>query len=108
MIKIIDGKRYNTETAELVFEYANGHNCGDFQYRSKDLYRTKGGAWFIHHFGGAMTDMSVPCGNNGRGGSSDIEPVSDTDALGFLEAHSDDNAALAAIEKYFADDVVDA
>lgn len=102
MIKVIDGKRYNTETAELVFEYSNGLPLSDFRYRSKVLYCTAKGNWFIHHVGGAMTDMAVSVGNNGRGGSEDIEPVDAEDAFGFLQAHSDDQQALEGIEKYFA------
>lgn len=108
MIKIIDGKRYNTEKAECVFSYWNGYSTSDFHYRTKTLYRTQGGAWFIHHEGGALTDMAVSVGNGGKGGSEDIEPVSDEDAFGFLQAHSDDSEALEAIEKHFANRVQDA
>jgi hypothetical protein len=42
MIKVIEEKRYNTETAELVFKWTNGM-VGTFQYREKELYRTKKG-----------------------------------------------------------------
>jgi len=108
MIQVIDGKRYNTETAESIHEHSNGHFVGDFRFRTKDLMRTKLGAWFLHHVGGAMSDMSVNVGNNGRGGSEDIEPVSDDDAYGFLESHSDYEGARAAIDKYFAERVQDA
>jgi hypothetical protein len=108
MIRVINGLRYNTETATLVFRYWNGMPMSDFRYRYKDLYRTKSGAWFIHHDGGAMTDMAVSVGNNGSGASEDIEPVSEDDAYGFLEAHSDDSEAQEAIDKFFPDRVVDA
>ena len=108
MIIVINGKRYNTETAELVFAYWNGVGHNDFRYRTKKLYRTKNGAWFIHHDGGAMTDMAVSVGSDSRGGSEDIEPVSDDDAYGFLEAHSDELEAREAIEQLFADRVADA
>lgn len=108
MIKVIDGKRYNTDTAESIHEYSNGHFTSDFRFRTKDLMRTTKGAWFIHHVGGAMSDMSVGVGSNGRGGSEDIEPVSDDDAYGFLEAHSGEAGAEAAIDKHFADRVQDA
>lgn len=108
MIRVINGKRYNTEAAQLVYEYTNGHYLSDFRFRRKDLYRTKSGAWFIHHRGGACTDMAVGIGNGATTGSETIEAVSDDDAYGFLEAHSDDSDALAAIDKYFAARVVDA
>lgn len=108
MITIIDGKRYNTETADLIYNHWNGCTPSDFRHREKTLYRTKKGAWFIHHVGGAMSDMSVPVGNNGRGGSERIEPIDSDDAFGFLQAHSDESEAQAAIDEYFADRVVDA
>ena len=108
MIKVIDGKRYNTETAELVYDYDNGAVWGDFRYRSKTLYVTKAGAWFLHHVGGASSDMAKSLGNGSRSGSSDIEAINADDAYGFLEAHSNDSEALAAIEKYFPDRVVEA
>lgn len=43
MKKVVDGKVYNTETAELVHEWSNGRYGNDFRYRGKDLYRTKKG-----------------------------------------------------------------
>jgi hypothetical protein len=107
MIKVIDGKRYNTATSEDVFGYWNGLSTSDFGYRTKHLYRTKNAAWFLHHDGGAMSDMSVSV-RGGRSGSEDIEPVSDDDAFGFLQAHSDERDAQKAIETYFADRVTEA
>jgi len=107
MIRVFDGLRYNTETAKCVFCYSNGAYFTDFRYRAKDLYCTKNGAWFIHHTGGAMSDMAVTVGN-GSAGSEDIEAVSADDAYGFLEAHSADDDAQIAIDNYFADRVVDA
>ena len=62
----------------------------------------------MHHVGGAMSDMAVSVGNNATGGSPAIEPVTADDAYGFLEAHSDDDEALAAMEQYFADRITDA
>jgi len=108
MIKVIEGKRYNTEKATEVYGYWNGVGYGDFRYRCKTLYITQNGAWFLHHVGGALTDMAVSVGNNGTGGSEDIEPIDAGDAFGFLQAHSDESDAAGAIDKYLADRVVDA
>jgi hypothetical protein len=107
MIKVIDKKRYDTSKATSIYTYWNGVNCSDFKYRHKRLFRTQSGAWFLHHRGGPMTDMatSVP---GGRGWGEEIEPISDDDAYGFLEAHSGDKAAADAIATYFADWVRDA
>lgn len=104
MKKVINGKVYDTSTAELVLEWDNGNLPGDFRYREKNLYRTKKGNWFIRHQGGAMTDMAVSCGNNSYSGSSDIEPISPEDALRFLESHGGAEEAL----EYFADQIEEA
>lgn len=108
MIKIMGGKRYDTDRAERVFHYWNGYGAGDFKYRTKSLYRTANGAWFIHHEGGALTDMARSAGSSGVSGSSDIEAICEDDAYGFLEAHSDDDEALVAIETYFSNRVKEA
>ncbi len=43
MRKIIDGKLYDTETAELIFtHYPQGTN------KRRDYYRTKKGTFFVH------------------------------------------------------------
>ncbi len=51
MIKIIEGKRYNTETAELLAtsrrsESGDRYNCGT----RAELYRTKKGGYFVAHY----------------------------------------------------------
>jgi hypothetical protein len=51
-----------------------------------------------------MTDMAVSCGDNSYSGSEDIEPISEKDALRFLESHD----GIKAIEKYFADQIEEA
>lgn len=107
MQRIIEGKKYDTKTAQLVYGWTNDYPYSDFRTREKTLYRTEKGAWFIHHEGGAMTDMAVSCGNNVRGSES-IEAITEEDAYGFLEAHSEDTEAAEAIQEYFADRIIDA
>jgi hypothetical protein len=104
MKKVINKKMYNTETAECVFDWSNGRFTNDFRYRAKTLYRTKKGNWFIHHDGGAMTDMVKSCGSNSFSGSEDIEVVSEKDAFAFLISH---NGAEEA-EKYFPEMIEEA
>jgi hypothetical protein len=99
MKKVIDGKMYNTETAEKVYCWDNGRYGNDFRYRSKDLYKTKKGNWFIYHEGGAMTDMAISCGSNNYSGSENIEVVSEKDAFAFLTSHGGTEEA----EKYFSE-----
>ena len=105
--QVINGKRYNTETAECVSSWSNGHFTTDFKYRSKDLYRTPNGNWFMHHCGGAMTDMAQWHGNSCSYGER-IEPLAEKEAFAFLQEQSDHSDAAAAIEKYFPASVTDA
>ena len=108
MIRVIDGKRYNTETADKIADWDNGCYTSDFGYYDEELYRTKNGAWFLVRSGGPMTCMAVSVGSNCRTGSSDLSPMSDNDALEWLQDHSGESDAVAAIEKYFADAIQDA
>lgn len=87
MKKIIDGKLYNTDTATELFAWDNGHNYGDFTFRSKTLYKSPKGTYFLHHVGGPMTDMKKSAGSNSWSGSEDIEVISVNDAKGFLASH---------------------
>ena len=104
MKKVINGKMYNTETAELIHDWDNGRFSNDFRYRTKTLYRTKKGAWFIRHEGGPMTDMAVSCGSNSTSGSADIEPISKEDAFRFLCTHDGTEKA----EEYFPEMIEEA
>lgn len=101
--KIIDGKTYNTETADHVAHYWNGLGSGDFGNFSESLYRTKKGAWFTAGFGGAMTKYSVSCGNM-RSGGDGLAPITDDEAMRWLENYGE----VEALEKYFSDKIEEA
>jgi hypothetical protein len=103
MIRIINQKRYNTETATLVAR-TEFSNQGDFRYLSEDLYRTQKGAWFLHGVGGPMTRYAVDLGNNSTAGGEEITPMTDNDAFSWLEAADDPKA----LESFFADRIEDA
>lgn len=47
MKRIINGKTYNTDTAENVGNGDSGHNIGDCYRRTVEIYRTKKGNYFI-------------------------------------------------------------
>jgi hypothetical protein len=80
MKKIINGKRYDTETAEKVHTWDNGHYPGDFHMYEERLYRTKKGMFFLYKVGGAMSSMARSCGGNSYCGGADIEPLTDDEA----------------------------
>jgi len=104
MRAIIDGLRYDTDTAEAVHVWTNGLPRGDLRFRAKTLYRTPKGRWFIHHEGGPMTDLAQRVSDSTITGGEKIEPVSEDDAFRFLTTHGGEDAA----ERYFPDRVQDA
>ena len=63
MKKIINGKKYDTETATKIGEYSNGYSTSDFHYIDETLYRKKTGEFFLYGEGGPMTRYSHACGD---------------------------------------------
>jgi len=102
MIKVIDGKRYNTQTAEKIAEWDNGF-YGDFKYCEETLYRTTKGAFFLYGKGNAMSKYATPVQCGTRGGE-DITPLSDDQAQQWLE----ENQLINALEQYFPESIEDA
>ncbi len=102
MQQIINGKRYNTETAALIGNYFNGLGSGDFRHLDESLYITKSGAFFINGEGGAMTRWSQPVGNM-TGGGDGIIVCTTAEALEWCESHHIDADVIA---QHF--DIVDA
>lgn len=47
MKKIINGKVYNTDTATLIGQWDNGKYTNDIFYSYGNLYKTKGGQYFL-------------------------------------------------------------
>ena len=103
MIKVIDGLRYNTATAEEIDTWWNGYAVNDFKHCQESLYKTKKGSYFIYGEGGAMSQYCEPCGDM-FGSGSQIIPVSPEAAFVWASEHCD----ATKIEKYFADMIEDA
>jgi len=89
MRKIIEGKVYDTKTAEHVGEYSNNLGRGDFRYVSEDLYRTKKGTFFLAGEGGAMSKYAESNGNESYG-SSNLNLLTEEEARVWCEQHQDD------------------
>jgi hypothetical protein len=87
--KVINGKIYDTETAEHLG--SDSYGCsGDFDSWAENLYVTKRGNYFLQGRGGARSCYAVSCGNNSVGGGSDIRPLTRVEALAWAEAHDQD------------------
>lgn len=89
MRQVINGKRYDTETAKLIGEANNiGSGCDsvtDFRYWSAGLYKTKSGNFFLAGEGGAMSMFSRPAGGNSTGGGEGIIQMDEREALEWAE-----------------------
>ena len=104
MKAIIDGKRYNTETATEIAQWSNNYYCNDFHYCEETLYRTKRGAWFIAGDGGALSSYSQSYGSNGSIGGSSITPLKEWEAQAWLE----EKGHVDKLETYFEEAIEDA
>lgn len=88
MKKAIDGLLYDTEKAEKVASYSNGLGKSDFGYVREKLFRTSNGRFFLYGEGGAQSRYSKPAGDM-RGPGEDIQPLSETEAIEWLEDHNE-------------------
>ena len=95
MKRVIDGKVYNTETAECIGDWSNGCNGGDFDQCSESLYKTKKGQFFTVGSGGARSKYSRSYGADSVGGGEGMELLSEEDALAWCEDHGVDADVIA-------------
>ena len=58
MIRVIDGTRCNTDTAQMIYQQDNGLFVDDYHFRQETIYRTPKGRYFVHLAGGAGTPYS--------------------------------------------------
>lgn len=90
MRKIIDGKAYDTETADLICSLSPvGYSRSDFRWEDTSLYRTKKGRFFIAGEGGALSRWARSIGDNGHGPGDGLTLVDDDEARSLVERHGD-------------------
>ena len=98
MIRIVNGKRYNTETADLLCNISRGsYSRSDFNYDDTDLYVTKNGNFFIAGEGGARSRWAQSVGQNSWGGGEGLRPIDRNDARNLLEQYG----TPEQVEQYF-------
>lgn len=103
MKAIIDGKRYNTETAIKIGSDSYGSGR-DFHAWEATLYKTKNGNYFLAGSGGAMSSYGKQIGQNQWGGGSRIDPMTRTEAFEWSQEH----LSPTQVEEYFGDMLEDA
>lgn len=87
MKKIINGKKYDTSTAELIGSYSNDLSYSDFSYYCEELYKKRTGEFFLYGKGGAMTEYARSCGQNSWCGGEEIIPFSEKEAKRWAEEY---------------------
>lgn len=85
MKKVINGKLYDTDTAqELGFD---GGNYNSFSEWHEELYRKRTGEFFLYGNGGPMSKYAESVGDNSWSGGSKIIPLSVDSAREWAEKH---------------------
>ena len=87
MKKYINGKKYDTETAQAVGGWSNNRSYSDFSHCEETLYRKKTGEFFLHGKGGPMTGYAESVGDNSWGSGSRIQPMTFDEARQWAEEH---------------------
>lgn len=92
MRKIIEGRKYDTDTSCEVYRWKSGRVV-DFYFIDEALYRKRNGEYFIHGYGHAETKYAKY--NELAGGweaGEAIVPLSYDDAARWMEQHADADA----------------
>ena len=94
MKRIIQNKVYDTEKAQHLGTWDNGHYTSDFAYCSEDLYRKKNGEFFLYGEGGPLTRYAKHYGND-VGYGKRITPLTYDEAQEWAENHLDADDYIA-------------
>ena len=95
MIKVLNGKQYNTRTAKRLGSCYGGANNNDVDYWAETLYRTKSGNYFLHGEGGALTRYATVNGNDSGWGER-IIPMAYDQAVKWAEDNLNGEEYIAA------------
>lgn len=87
MNKVINGSRYDTETARQLGSASSNSLHSDLSWWSETLYRTKAGKYFVYGAGGPMTRYARACGDGSYGYGESIMPLSEEKAREWAEKH---------------------
>jgi hypothetical protein len=87
MKAIIEGKRFDTDKANLIGRYSTpGIGTSNFRYFEADLYKTpRSGIYFLAGQGHAMTPFCRQSADGMRGWGEKIIPMSREEALEWAE-----------------------
>lgn len=89
MKKIINGKLYNTDTAEKIGEWSSNESRTSFYYFEEELYRKKTGEYFLYGYGHAASPYAERIDTNTTGAGERILPLTVKDAKEWAERKLD-------------------
>jgi len=98
MKRVINGKKYNCETARCIGFFESRLSQSDFGYLEEELYLKKTGEYFLAGEGHGLTKYRSSCGNSSGYGYG-IIPISRKEALEWASYHLD----VEEIEDYFGE-----
>lgn len=87
MKKIINGKMYDTETAETVAETSHG-GVRDFRYYREELHRKKNGEFFLFGEGGPLSKYAHESEYGGFDEGEAITPLTEDEARRWMEQNA--------------------
>lgn len=86
MKKIINGRLYDTDKAELLTIWNNGFPYSDLSFVEESLYRTNKGKYFLYCEGGPNSEYFEWDEGNRRKGET-IRPLTSEEARAWGEKH---------------------
>lgn len=89
MKKIINGRRYDTDTAQKVAEWDCGRARNDFSYIEETLYQKRTGEFFLYGIGGPASWCAYACPTGGYDGGEKIKPLTEEEAREWCEDRLD-------------------
>lgn len=98
MKKIINGKKYDTTTANRIGYYNNGYPYTDFRWCEETLYRKSTGEYFLFGEGGAMSEYAKELFDKITHGS-EITPIDEDYAREWCEK----NLSVEMYEEIFGE-----
>lgn len=88
MKRIINGKRYDTDTAKFIKTYSSGLSISDFRYYDESLYLKKTGEFFLYATGNGASKYAGQYGDL-RGPGEKIVPLTLDEAKAWVEKIED-------------------
>ena len=89
MKKVINGKLYDTSTAQRLASWENNQDYGSFNHFAEDLYRKRTGEYFLYGCGGPRTQYAQQMEDHMWGSGEAIIPLTVKAAQDWAEEHLD-------------------